>query len=192
MDELRKMSEEVMEYADSLERKREEAISMAREIIRGTKHVIHAIHCGKPHDELLNATRMSMRKLNDSVGDVPKVLHSGVVQDAMMEFAEASILSSIVTAGRIPSYKELEITPPAWVLGLADSVGELRRMVLDSLPEDLEYAESLFKTMENIHFNIMMFDVSDAVIPIRHKQDVSRSVVEKTRADVTAARIMKG
>jgi translin len=41
--------------------------------------------------------------------------------------------------------------------------------------------------MEDMFLVIMRFDYPDALIPIRRKQDVARSLVEKTRGDVAVA-----
>jgi translin len=41
--------------------------------------------------------------------------------------------------------------------------------------------------MEDMFLVIMRFDYPDALIPIRRKQDVARSLVEKTRGDIAVA-----
>ena len=75
-------------------------------------------------------------------------------------------------------------------MGMADTIGELRRIVLTHLMEsDADTAKELFSVMEIMCEGLMMFDVPDAILPIRRKQDVARGVVEKTRSDLLNAKM---
>jgi translin len=174
---------------EALEADREKAISESRGIIRSTKRIIHSIHLSEPYEDLLRATEEDMRRLAESID--PRIASSGPVQDAMAELAEASLFHSIMTEGMLPSHSSLGISPQAWVLGLADCLGEMRRALLDMLMEgDTERAGALFSEMEEICGEIMLFDVPDAILPIRRKQDVARGLMEKTRTDLANAVVM--
>ena len=73
-------------------------------------------------------------------------------------------------------------------MGLADTIGELRRMILKYLIDGrVDDARMLFERMETVGDDVLGFDVPDAVAPIRRKQDVARSIIEKTRSDITNA-----
>ena len=174
---------------EALEADREKAISESRGIIRSTKRIIHSIHLSEPYEDLLRATEEDMRRLAESID--PRIASSGPVQDAMAELAEASLFHSIMTGEMLPSHSSLGISPQAWVLGLADCLGEMRRALLDMLMEgDTERAGALFSEMEEICGEIMLFDVPDAILPIRRKQDVARGLMEKTRTDLANAVVM--
>ena len=89
----------------------------------------------------------------------------------------------------IPSPDDLRVEYAAYLNGLGDVVGELRRHVLDLIrDESFEKAEAFLGIMENIHAMIMDFDYPDAITRgLRRKTDVSRSLLEKTRGDVVNA-----
>ena len=73
-------------------------------------------------------------------------------------------------------------------MGLADTVGEIRRVIVGSLMDgDRKRAKALFAAMEDIAEELLMFDVPDAVVPLRRKQDIARGIVEKTRSDMLNA-----
>jgi translin len=76
-----------------------------------------------------------------------------------------------------------------YLTGLADVVGELRRAVLDVLrSENVEHAETYLHHMESIFESLVALDYPNALVPdLRRKCDVARSLVEKTRGDVTTA-----
>lgn len=179
------------ERMDKLEALRESSIAASRIIIRMTKKAIHAIHSRDDHEDLLNSAVSEYNKLYASVKGEPEILYSGPVGDAMMELAEACILSAVIGKKDVPSYSALGITPQAWVLGLADCLGEMRRILLDRLMNgDVGGAKDMFDDMETLCAAVMGFDVPDAILPIRRKQDVARSVMERTRTDIANALLM--
>jgi translin len=71
---------------------------------------------------------------------------------------------------------------------MADVIGELRRFALERLREgDIDRATEFLNMMEEMFLVIMRFDFPDALVPIRRKQDVARSLLEKTRGEVAVA-----
>ena len=174
-----------------IENDRESAIAYSRKVIRLTKTVIHGIHASTPYQESLREMDAQMEELR-SVCSLPQVETSGPVQDAMSEYAEAKILHAVMRGQEVPSHSSLGISAGAWMLGLADVEGELRRAVMTRLMDgDLDGAKGLFAEMEEIHTEIMLLDVPDAVMPIRRKQDIARGIMDKTRSDITNASIMR-
>ena len=177
------------EEFDRIERDRELAVARSRRVIRLSKRVIHAVHVGEDRGGYLGEMRQALDELLSA--ETPEVLVSAVVQDAMMEYAEASILESIVSEGRVPSGSDLGVTAPAWVLGLGDCVGELRRIVTARLMDgDMEDARRFFSVMEEVSGEFMQLDVPDAIAPVRRKQDVVRGIMDRTRSDMTTASVM--
>ena len=185
-------ADDVRRAADALERterERDRAITESRRIIRLSKRTIHAIHAGEDPSDAASELQYAMDGLMSSVD--PDVLHTQVIADAAMEFAEAMILKGIVQEGRVPSAEDLGIQPSSWVLGLGDSIGELRRLVTSCLMDgDMEGANRHFSVMEEISGEFMQLDVPDAVAPVRRKQDIARGIVDRTRSDMTIASIM--
>ena len=171
-----------------LEKKRTSAIDSSRIITRKTKNMIHAIHVGEDYAPMEKELVTDKESLFRDVGDEPSVVCSAVVQDALGEYAEAFIFAAIVKGDDIPSFDSLGISPQSWVMGLADSIGEVRRMILTYLIDGrIDDARALFERMETVGDDVLGFDVPDAIAPIRRKQDVARSIIEKTRSDITNA-----
>jgi translin len=188
MSNLLKMSDEVIMKMKELEDARNVAIACSRLVIRSTKTVIHSLQIGAPDLDAIKNMDGLMKNLIESVKKEPEILHSGVVEDAMMEYAEARLFIAIINNKNIPSYIELDISPQSWAMGLCDALGELRRLLLTRLmASDLNGAKDLFSRMEEVSDTIMIFDVPDAIAPIRRKQDAARGIMEKTRSDMTAA-----
>jgi len=188
MKDIAKITASVSERMDWLEAVRERSISSSRSIIRMTKKAIHAIHSNEPHEDVLNKALAEYYSLLNTIMIEPEILFSGPVSDAMMELSEACILSSIVCGADIPSYLSLRVTPQSWAMGLADCLGELRRILLTHLMDNrIDEAKDVFNDMETVCDSVLSFDVPDAILPIRRKQDVARSVMERTRTDMTNA-----
>lgn len=177
------------EEFDRIERDRELAVARSRRVIRLSKRAIHAVHVGDDRTGYLEEMRGALDELLSA--ETPEVLVSAVVQDAMMEYAEASILESIVSESRVPSGSDLGVTAPAWVLGLGDCVGELRRIVTARLMDgDMDGARRFFSVMEEVSGEFMQLDVPDAIAPVRRKQDIVRGIMDRTRSDMTTASVM--
>ena len=190
-----KGSEDIIkEAADRLallEKKRSLALDSSRVIVRGTKHMIHAIHMGDDCTNAADSLRNDVKTLLSVIGDEPSILYSGVVQDTLGEYAEAMIFASVVNGENIPSFRSLDISPQSWVMGLADSLGEMRRMILTYLADgELAKAKALFERMDAMGDDVLGFDVPDAIAPIRRKQDIARGILERTRSDITNAIVL--
>lgn len=188
MKGLTENANEVMERLGDTESARNTAIAGSRAVIRSTKAVIHSIHLGKPDMEAVGTMDRLMADLISSVRNSPEILCGPAAEDAMMEFAEARLFLAVYGKKELPSYQVLGISPKAWAMGLCDVLGEMRRLLLTHLmSSDLGKAKDLFSDMEEISDAIMLFDVPDAVAPIRRKQDIARGIMEKTRSDLATA-----
>ena len=164
------------------EKEREEVMALSRKAIRLSKKIIHAIHTDDIYDDAREELRTLMSTLSEK--------NRRFAKDAMMEYAEAEILISAVSGAQTPSPEDLGMDGGSWLMGMADTIGELRRIVLTHLMEsDADTAKELFSVMEIMCEGLMMFDVPDAILPIRRKQDVARGVVEKTRSDLLNAKM---
>lgn len=186
IDELENIILTIDEKLDDKDTVRELLMKSSRTIERISRQIIQLIHNdGDPRDKFNDALQ-EVSKVKSIVEDYPELYHSGMLRNGFQELAEAHILWSIKNDREILGPRDLNITPDSYLLGLGDVVGELRRMILDSLAEDeLEKARSLLTDMERIKDLLLHFDYPNAVLPIRHKQDVARDLVEKTRGDVT-------
>ena len=72
---------------------------------------------------------------------------------------------------------------------MADTVGELRRFILDALrTDDFSRCEELLDVMDEIYTVLVTMDYPDAVTRgLRRSTDMVRGILERTRGDLTVA-----
>ena len=103
------------------------------------------------------------------------------------EFVEAHSFLAVVENKEIPSLKSLKVSEEAYILGLLDCIGELKRFVLDNIRNgELKKADRIFNVMENLYQTLYPFAMYDKIVrETRRKLDVNRVLVEETRAVIT-------
>lgn len=188
MKNLDAIANRIQARLDEKDTVREIAIKSSRAIIRISGSVIHSIHKGEDIEEMMSEALDEAQRLRSLLLEHPELLNSGLVEDAMQEFCEAAILLSIYRHEDLPSPEELDVPYTAYLLGLADCIGELRRFALEALRAgQTEKASEYLEMMEEFFQVIMRFDYPDALVSIRRKQDIARSLLEKTRGEVAVA-----
>jgi translin len=78
---------------------------------------------------------------------------------------------------------------PAYLNGLGEAMGEMRRAILDLIRHgDLDRGEQLLKTMEEVYGVLVTVDYPEAITRgLRRTTDMVRGVTERTRGDLTVA-----
>lgn len=176
-----------------LEDAREELLRMLREMrIHSTKSValIHSGDLEKAEEELKEGLKI-LEKLRD-YRKFPEIYHS-LVHDAMQELVEAYAFYKVVR-NEFDFSLSFEVEPSAFVTGIADLVGELRRYVLNKLVEgNFEEAERAMKLMEDIYSELITFaSLPDKLVPgLRRKLDTARVGIERTKSDYIAAKVAR-
>lgn len=181
---LREILDNAKRIMDEKDKRREEVYAVAREIRRASTGAIRGLH--KYDLKSVAKDLKEAKRLVDSLEESDKAF--SFTQESLQEYAEAAVTYALLGKTPIPSPRKLRIPPEPYILGLADSIGEIRRFILDSIRkgEDSE-VEYYLDLMDEIYHGIMAFDVPNAVLPIRRKQDISRMLLEKTRGEVTLA-----
>lgn len=175
---------EIKKELDGKDRRREEVFASAREIRRISTRAMRAMHKENYEEArvLIQNSRAMVSKLSG------EDMAFSFLQEALQEYSEAVLTYAFLKKEKIPTPLELGIPSEAYVLGLADSIGELRRYILDVIrKDDFKEVEYFIDLMDEIFHEIMAFDYPSAIIPIRRKQDVARILLEKTRGEVTLA-----
>ena len=121
--------------------------------------------------------------------DSPLIYNAGFMNDARKEFTEANVTLAVISGKDIPSAEDLGVDPPAYLNGMAEVIGELRRYILDSLRRDnVERCEELMEVMDEIYGVLVTVDFPEALTSgLRHTTDAMRAVLERTRGDLTIA-----
>ena len=168
---------------------RERVLPLCREVIRHSSHAIRAIHRQEFEQaaKLLKSARDRLAEVAPAVSDHGEF--SGFVRDAQKEFAEASITLALVTGEHLPDPDELGTDAAAYLNGMGEAVGELRRYLLDSMRQgNLSRGEDLLAAMDDIYNTLVTMDFPDAITGgLRRTTDMVRGVLEKTRSDLTLA-----
>lgn len=187
--QLEVVAEEIRRCFAAEDAAREKALRLCREIIRFSTNAIRAIHRQEKAEaeRLLGSAHLLSQELSPILDEHRNFLHSGFVHDAQKEFVEASAVLSLVNGELPPEPKTLGVSYPAYLNGLGEAVGELRRYLLDSLRrDDLSRCEELLGMMDEIYGILVTMDFPEAItFGLRRTTDMARGVLEKTRADLT-------
>jgi len=188
-DNLDSIADQIRLSFSAKDAAREKALPLCREAIRHCSNAIRAVHRQEfdQAEELLRQARNLLDQAKQAVAAYNELSHAGFIRDAQKEFAEGSITLALVTGNRLPDPGELNIDSAAYLNGLGEAVGELRRYLLDSMRQgDLSRGEELLEAMDDIYNILVTMDFPDAMTGgLRRTTDVVRGVLERTRSDLT-------
>lgn len=170
---------------------REAALGYSRRLVRSSANSIRATHRGQP-DEAAAGLRDGATlvcEIREATSGHPDIYHAGYTQDAMKEFAEAHATAALLAGDPLPSPEALGVEPGAYLNGVGEAIGELRRAILDAIRDaDVAKAERLLAVGEDVHAALMTFDYPDALTSgLRRTTDAMRGLLERTRGDVVTA-----
>jgi translin len=189
MDKLDEIIEEIHQSFETRTKARDEALKQARLLTRYCANAIRAVHRNEHElaQEHLGSARQLAKNLNNNHADHPDIFFAGYTQDALKEFAEASITYALINNEPLPSPEDLSLEHATYLKGLAESAGELRRKCLDILRHGHSAeAERLLAQMDDIYAVLVTMDYPDAITGgLRRLTDIVRGVTERTRGDLT-------
>ncbi len=191
MENIETYSDRIREYMEEKNAARDRALQSSRILIRHCSKAIRAVH-RKERDlatKHIQEAQAMVRTLQDELHAYPDLYHAGYTQSALKEFAEASIVFALVGGEALPDPDDLNIEYSAYLGGMAEAAGELRRRTLDILRHDsIEEAERLLAAMDEIYGQLVTFDFPDAITGgLRRLTDMVRGVTERTRGDLTTS-----
>ncbi|MGF3585514.1 MAG: RNA-binding protein, partial [Thermoplasmatota archaeon] len=175
---------------DEKDKIREQALRITREIIIGCRKAIQCLHQNLIDDaeKYIEKAYSELSNLYSTVKDYGDLYHAGFVENAAQEVVEAKCLLNILKGKDLPDPDEIKTTYNAYLMGLCDVVGELRRSALEFIRAgDNTKADEYLKMMESIYDAVIRFDYPSALVPIRKKQDMIRGLVERTRGELAIA-----
>ncbi len=170
---------------------REKSLPLSRSAVRKCSESIKLAHRGeyeaarrslKEANELITKTRIELDKSS-------YLSKSRILDTAYQELTEAANVLSILEKNSLTPPITFEIPSRAYLTGLADTIGEIRRAVLEKLRnDDISRATEFLSIMEEIFEGLNSFDFPNALVPdLRRKCDVARGIIERTRGDLTTA-----
>ena len=168
---------------------REKAQKQMRTMQSYSKQAILLIHQKRTEEaeNLLKKAQKIHMTLDDTSTTQPNIIFGGLYSAALQEYSEANIFRTLTQENQFVTPEKIKVPPIDYILGLADVIGEYRRLALDSLRiGDAEKGEEHLQTMDEIYTELMAMDESYILVPgLRRKCDVARKIIEITRGDIT-------
>ncbi len=191
MNDLDKIAEQLRKDLISKDEAREKLLPLCRDAIRFCGNAIRAVHRQefKQAGELLKNARSLITEAEKVVKTCSELNGTGIIRDAQKEYAEGNITLALVTGKELPTHKGLRVNSAAYLNGLGEAVGELRRYLLDAMRQgDLSRGEELLMMMDDIYSVLVTIDFPDVITGgLRRTTDMVRGVLERTRSDLTLA-----
>jgi translin len=161
--------------------RRERILKESRDVILSCSRAIVYLHSGKTKEarsEIAKAKQVLEKLRKDGLGNLSRYLISPET-----EFVEASTVESIVLGKTIKDARALGVSDEAYLLGLLDTVGELKRLLLVTITKgDANKTKEYFAAIEELYAHLSPFAVFDNVVNgVRRKIDVARMITEDTR-----------
>ncbi len=191
-DQLDLICDQIRREFDQKTALRDAALKQARELTRHASLAIRAIHRedhGEAQAEIDQARELAQALTNTLRSEHPDLFFAGYTQDALKEYCEACLTVSMIKGEALPTPEELDAEPPAYLNGLTETLGELRRRCLDLLrPGYSAEVERLLALMDDVFTQLLTMDYPDAITDgLRRRTDLARGIIERTRADITVS-----
>lgn len=189
MVSLKAVLRQIRKELKGKEKIREKAQADMRKVTSLSKQAILFLHQKRNQEatNLLKKVKEIIVKLNAIAKEHPEIIHSGLYDIALQEYSEANIFLTLVEKSRFITPAEINVPSIDYVLGLADVIGEYRRLALDALREgNSKKSEECLRIMDEIYTELMAMDEAYMLVPgLRRKCDIARKIIETTRGDVT-------
>ncbi|HEU4482825.1 MAG TPA: RNA-binding protein [Nitrososphaeraceae archaeon] len=169
----------------STENRREQLIKESRDVIILCSQSIISLHQGHIQESQLKLDKA--KDLYLSLKTLAQVDLLRYLSMSEQELVESSLLMSIVKNETLPGLDEIGVSSQAYLFGILDCIGEIKRMVYDMVRLGrYEQAESLFRVMQEIYSDIYPFSIYDNIVSgIRKKLDICKILIENTRELIT-------
>ncbi|MEM2105687.1 MAG: hypothetical protein QXV21_04370 [Candidatus Bathyarchaeia archaeon] len=189
MTSLKTVLEGIRRELKEKEKIRENAQNQMRKATSLSKQAILLMHQKRPKEaeKLIKKAKAIILELKNASEAHPDIIYSGLYDAALQEYSEANIFLKLIEEERFVTPKEIDVPPVDYVLGLADVIGEYRRLALDALREgDVQKSEECLEVMDEIYIELMAMNEAYMLVPgLRRKCDTARKIIETTRGDVT-------
>jgi translin len=191
--DLTEISSGLRAKLDAKTEARERGLASSRQAIRSCGNAIRALHRYETDNatNLIGEAQSQLDEARTALADHPDMLHAGFVHDAEKEYAEARITFALITDAAFPTPEEIGVTPAAFLKGMAESIGEMRRHILDLMRKgELKRCEDLLGAIDDMYYVLVSMDYPDGItLGLRRLTDVARSIIERTRGDFTISSI---
>ncbi|NIM06273.1 MAG: haloacid dehalogenase [Armatimonadetes bacterium] len=188
---LQDIGDKIRATFDAKDDAREQAFALSREVIRNSANAIRAIHREEYEEalDLMDKTAKALAQIDKVLAEHLDVYWAGFVHDAQKEYAEARATYALIHRDPLPHPDDVGVSYAAYLNGLGEAVGELRRHILDEMrSRGPGWGEEMLSAMDDVYYLLASMDYPNAISGnLKRTTDVTRSIIEKTRGDLTAA-----
>jgi len=181
--------EKIQSELSSYDKARERLQVLTRNATRLCGWAMVQVHRGtmREANKTLSEARQTLDEIEKLLSDHLELPQFGQVLVAFQEYAEAKLLFQMKKNGELASLSEIGTSSTAYLLGLLDFIGEMRRMILDCLRNGkTDEAQNLLSKMDKVYEDLFSLDRTSILPNFRRKLDASRRILETTRGDVAS------
>ncbi|MEM0475664.1 MAG: hypothetical protein QW343_02630 [Candidatus Norongarragalinales archaeon] len=184
---LAKTIASIVKELSEKEKRQDELVGETRLFVRECANAIKALH-----EDDYSAARAAVARLDALLKALKEKANGefqGMLQTPLQEFVEIKCLLALLEEKPLPTPSALGVDGVAFLNGLADCVGELRRALQIALRRgDFARAEYFFAKMNEIYDELMTVKFSASLVGgLRHKTDVLRAQLEQARSEMLRA-----
>ena len=181
----------IRQKMEVFDRDREKIIIRARDILKKSKSAIYSIHrkdYAKAKEQLSKA-KLVIKEIAKLTKKDPKLELTGALNEALEEYTEAECYYKFIKEGKIPTIKELGVSPETYLAGLSDMTGELVRKAINAaIQGNYETSKKIKNFIEELYAELMLFEFKG---PLRKKFDSIKYGLEKIEELILQIKIKK-
>jgi translin len=188
---LYSIGEGILARLESKHAQRERVLAGSRRLVQHSAKAIRAVHRREwdVAEDILRDAAELLAEMHVAARGHGDLMTAGYTLDAQKEFSEAHLTRALVRGDALPAPEDLGVADAAWLNGLGEAGGELRRVALDMIRRgEISEAETVLEQMQEIYVFLSTVDFPDAITRgIKRTNDMVRGVTERTRGDLTVA-----
>jgi translin len=172
----------------SLQEKRNALLTKRRAVIVDCAKGIRCVH---KHE--MGEAKKKLAEAKEKLGYLEKTVKKNPSMSYLLtlcyqETVELEVLVHVIEKKELP---ELDVPPDAYLLGVLDALGELKRRAMDLLMQGkYDEAMDLYEKMEEIYYSMEGYSFPNSIVEgFKHKQDVMKRVLERLHETLTTAKI---
>jgi translin len=191
MNKLGPIGDAILARLEAKNAQREQLLDQSRKVVQHAARAIRAIHRAEwdAAEEQIQAAGGLLADMHAAAVGHADLMSAGYMLDAQKEYAEAHLTRAMVRGADLPGPEDLGVDDAAWLNGLGEAGGELRRAALDAIRrDDIAAAEAILDQMQETYAFLTTVDFPAVVTRnIKQTNDMVRGVTERTRGDLTLA-----
>ncbi len=175
--------ENIEKHLIVLQERKDRVMEVSRDVVRMAGKAITLMHAKR-----MAEAGAGVRRLRSRVAEL-KRLEKGFEYNSMQahqEYVEAFAFYVILKEHRLVSLRETRAAEIAYLLGIMDLVGELKREAVDAIRERrMAAAEEYYEFMKSVYDSTRAMRFASALVPdFRRKQDTARIQIESVAGEL--------